>query len=90
MRPNRQIEYVAAANEALSELLRAKALWPSDFASAHEGYAIAFEEVDEFWDHVKLNQKKRDPVAMRKEAIQAAAMFLRIAVECCSEETCRK
>lgn len=54
------------------ELERA-AKWPA-FNSAHEGYAILAEEVDELWAHVKVNQKKRDLDAMRAEAIQVAAM----------------
>lgn len=58
--------------------------------SAHEGYAVLLEEVDELWDHVKTNQKRRDPAAMRKEAIQVAAMAIRFAEECCDEVTCRK
>jgi len=48
------------------------------FNSAHEGFAILKEEVDELWDNVKLNQKNplRDE-KMLKEAIQIGAMALR-------------
>jgi NTP pyrophosphatase (non-canonical NTP hydrolase) len=63
--------------------------WPK-FNSAHEGYGVLAEEVDELWQHVKTNQKRRDLQAMRKEAIQVAAMALRFAVEVCNEETGRK
>lgn len=63
--------------------------WPP-FNSAHEGFAVLKEEVDELWDHVKTNQKKRDIEAMRKEALQVAAMALRFAVECCDEVNGRK
>jgi hypothetical protein len=63
--------------------------WPP-MNSAHEGYAILLEEVDELWAHVKTNQKKRDLAAMRKEAIQVAAMALRFAAEVCDEERGRK
>lgn len=57
--------------------------------SAHEGFAVLKEEVDELWDEVKKNPRK-DPLAlspedgeyrrrgyMRNEAIQVAAMALR-------------
>lgn len=74
---------------AASELNNARANWPA-FNSAHEGFAVLKEEVDELWDHVKTNQKRRDLAAMRKEAIQVAAMALRFATECCGEETGRK
>lgn len=63
--------------------------WPA-FNSAHEGYAVLLEEVDELWAHVKTNQKKRDIAAMRKECIQVAAMALRFAIEVCNEERGRK
>jgi len=50
----------------------------SPFNSAHEGYAVILEEVHELWDEVKKGgSSPRDPAAMRKEAIQIAAMALR-------------
>lgn len=71
------------------ELKTAMAKWPA-MNSAHEGYGVLLEEVDELWDHVKTNQKKRDLVAMKKEAVQVAAMAIRFAVEVCNEERGRK
>lgn len=47
------------------------------FNSAHEGYAVLLEEVDELWEEVKKSPKKRDMNAIRTEAIQVAAMALR-------------
>lgn len=70
----------------LSGALRA---WPA-FNSAHEGYAVLAEELDELWQHVKTNQRRRDLQLMRKEAIQVAAMALRFALEVCDEEHGRK
>ena len=75
--------------EIQSEWAKATGNWPA-FNTAHEGYAILKEEVDELWDHVKTNQKKRDIEAMRKEAIQIAAMAVRFATEVCNEEVGRK
>lgn len=45
--------------------------------SAHEGYAVILEELDELWDEVKRRSNKRDPLKMRQEAIQVAAMAMR-------------
>ena len=47
------------------------------FRSAHEGYAVLLEEIDELWDEVKKNPKNRDAVKMQEEAVQVAAMALR-------------
>jgi hypothetical protein len=63
--------------------------WPC-FNSAHEGFGVLYEEFDELKAHVWTNQKRRDLVAMKKEAIQVAAMALRFAVEICNEERGRK
>jgi hypothetical protein len=73
----------------LSELRCARINWPA-FNSAHEGFAVLDEERDELWEHVKTNQKRRDLVAMRKEAIQVAAMAMRFALEVCDEVNGRK
>ncbi len=75
--------------EVDAELTKAVTNWPP-FNSAHEGYAVLREEVDELWTHVKTNQKRRDLAAMRKEAVQVAAMAMRFALEVCDEENGRK
>ena len=79
----------SAGFAAVAEALMASESWPP-FNSAHEGYAVLLEEVDELWDHVKTKQKLRDIEAMKKEAIQVAAMALRFAIDVCNEETGRK
>jgi NTP pyrophosphatase (non-canonical NTP hydrolase) len=45
--------------------------------SAHEGYAVLKEEVDELWDAIKRN----DSANMQEEAIQVAAMSIRFLVD---------
>lgn len=67
--------------EVLNELERAFN-WPP-MNSAHEGYAVLLEEVDELWDQVKVNQKRRDIQKMRSEAIQVAAMAIRLVHDIC-------
>ena len=76
-------------NEIHAELIVAEQNWPP-FNSAHEGFAVLAEEVDELKAHVWTNQKRRDLFSMRKEALQVAAMALRFALEVCSEERGRK
>lgn len=47
------------------------------FASAHEGYAVILEELDELWQEVKHGTRTR----ARAEAVQVAAMALRFLVD---------
>lgn len=49
--------------------------------SAHEAYAVILEELDEFWEEVRLKRVNRNPAAMRKELIQVAAMCLRATLD---------
>lgn len=79
----------AVAGEIVHEVKRATELWPCH-NSAHEGYAVLLEEVDELKAHVWTNQKRRDLVAMRKEAIQVAAMAMRFVLDVCNDERGRK
>ncbi len=75
MRRNEETDLMSLLLQVGQELNSA-AKWPG-FHSAHEGFAVLKEEVDELWDHVKVNQVKRDLVAMRGEAIQIAAMAVK-------------
>jgi NTP pyrophosphatase (non-canonical NTP hydrolase) len=79
----------AATEDAYTEAEAAAANWPA-FNSAHEGFAILAEEVDELWDQVKVNQTRRDLAAMRREAVQVAAMAIRFAAEVCDETRGRR
>ena len=45
------------------------------FNSAHEGFAVLKEEVDELWEVIK--DKPAHPNKMKAEAIQVAAMAIR-------------
>lgn len=79
-----------ALEQVSDELAAARRKFP-DFHSAHEGFAILKEEVDELWAEVKRPSldspgvvhipSRRD--AMRAEAIQVAAMAIRFIMDCC-------
>lgn len=49
------------------------------FASAHEGFSVLHEEVDELWDEVKSKRKSRGNLAT--EATQVGAMAARFLVD---------
>jgi len=55
----------------------------SDFHSAHEGYAVLLEEVDELWETIRIKTTPNRGEAMACEAVQVAAMALRFLVDCC-------
>lgn len=69
-----------------AELEQARALFPR-FNSAHEGWAVIQEELDELWQEVKAN-KGGTAVAynagpMYQEAKQVAAMAIRFMLDIC-------
>lgn len=70
------------AVEAALEILRAMQMH-GPYSSAHEGYAVILEELDELKTHVFMKQNDRDIEEMRKEAIQIAATALRFVYDVC-------
>jgi hypothetical protein len=75
------VRRVMARGLISAEYQRAK-VWPA-MNSAHEGYAVLAEEVDELWDHVKVKQGSRNIEKMTYEAVQVAAMALRFIIDVC-------
>lgn len=69
--------------EVMNEVNRSKILYPEEFRSPHEGLGIIAEEFGELQEHIFMNHKRRDVAAMRKEAIQLAAMEVKFAVDIC-------
>ena len=77
--------YSRVLREVTTELDRAIRKYPK-FNSAHEGYAVILEELDELKTEVWRKQSKRRPKKMRQEAVQIAAMAMRFALEACGGE----
>lgn len=76
---------VAVLGDVRAELERALFLH-APMHSAHEGYAVILEELDELWEEVrKGGSKSRSVSKMRKEALQIAAMAIRFVVDVCDE-----
>lgn len=69
-----------AVKEAGAELSRAMGKHPP-MRGPHEGYAVILEELDELWEEIKM--QNIDQEAMRKEALQVAAMALRFVADVC-------
>lgn len=72
---------IAAALADVERELREAVKCYGPMASAHEGYAVLLEEVDELKAEVWKSPRKRDYAAMHAEAIQVAAMALRFMVD---------
>ena len=64
-----------------AELAKARSYYPRKQASAHEGFAVLLEEVEELKALVWQKQRNRDPAEMLKELIQIGAMAQRMAEE---------
>ena len=65
-------------SDVVAELVRAQQKHAPKH-SAHEGYAVILEELNELWTEVKAQHPDREK--MRKEALQVAAMGLRFVVD---------
>ena len=68
--------------EVQNELFVAMGKFPR-LNSYHEAYAVIMEEVDELW--VEIKKKRADQDVVRNEAIQVAAMAIRLILDCCEE-----
>jgi len=66
----------AAFSLVREEIERARSMHPG-FPSAHHGYAVIREELDELWDEVKADRL----LAAQKEAVQVAATAIRFMTE---------
>lgn len=78
-------EYEQFMAQVMVELGGATVTFPP-MVSAHEGFAILKEEVDELWDAVRMKQyDPKRPDAIRAEAVQVAAMALRFLHDVCGD-----
>lgn len=73
---------IDAIGDVISELNEAERRF-GPMHSGHEGYAVILEEMDELKEHVWTRQGNRDVAAMRKEAMQVAAMAVRFMIDIC-------
>jgi hypothetical protein len=78
----RQTDKRFIMGEVMRELDRAQRRF-EPFYSAHEGYAVIKEELDELWEEIKDNKRDLHEYkdAMAKEALQLTAMGLRFLVD---------
>ncbi len=53
------------------------------FNSAHEGYAVIKEELDELWDEIKNDKHPMSKSNQKDEAVQVAAMAIKFLMSCC-------
>lgn len=63
--------------ELLERELESACAEHDSYHSAHEGYAVIFEELDELWDEVRAKRLDRSHRRMAEEALQVAATALR-------------
>lgn len=82
------VQRIAFAIEACQrELIRAKELH-ADMHSAHEGYAVILEELDEL--KAEVWKKNKDVNIMREEALHVAATALRFIVDVCNRPSSKR
>lgn len=72
-----RFDFVSSGVE--DEMIEAKKNYQDYFKNYHEAYAVIKEEFDELWDEIR--KKEHNKEAIRKEAIQTAAMLYRLIIE---------
>jgi len=75
---NKKRKIIDIASEIIEELESATEKF-GKFNSAHEGYAVIKEELDELWDAVKI--KSLGFREQRRECVQIAAMAIRFILD---------
>ena len=80
--PNREIQSKAQSilDEVMAELESAVNKF-HPYNSAHEGYAVILEELDELWDEIKNNKAAGHEARQRKEALQVATTAVRFILD---------
>lgn len=59
-------------------------------SSAHEGYALLLEEMDELWEEVRKKRKLHNKNNMIEEASQIAALAIMFMQDVCDVDSRRK
>ena len=72
------MKLIEAHEMILDECIRARGKF-SPFNSAHEGYAVILEEMDELWEEIKHNPKNWERI--QEEVLQVAAMGMRFLID---------
>ncbi len=75
-----EVKQLGVVAEVIVELRQAM-LNHKPINSLHEGYGVILEELDEFWEEVRKQEKDRQSYRQRKEMIQVAAMAIRIILD---------
>ena len=76
-------------HEVREEVERAEEKWPA-MNSAHEALGVLKEEMRELTDHCDMKQSLRVPEEIRKEALQVAAMAVRLVRDIVDGDRVRK
>ena len=85
-----RISIIVPANDALAFIEVASAIVAArimheDMHSAHEGYAVMLEELNELWDEIKKKESERNEENLILEASHVAAMAIRFLSDVCRE-----
>ena len=83
LREKSMIAEVEEVTEQVAQEVRRAIQIHRGMRCAHEAYAVILEELDEFWEQVKINPAKQAlrKGRLRSELIQTAAMCVRAVID---------